>query len=46
MAEETEVEVTGTEAQGGLGSQYILMLIMKSLTNCYMLGSLIELDME
>jgi hypothetical protein len=46
MAEETEVEVTGIEAQGGLGSQYILMLILKSLANCSMLGSLIGLDRE
>jgi hypothetical protein len=36
MAEETEVEVTGTEAQEGPGSPYILMLIHKSSTNCFM----------
>jgi hypothetical protein len=46
MAEETKVEVTGTEAQGGLGPQYILILILKSFTNCSMLGSLIGLDRE
>ena len=44
--EETEVEVTGTEAQGGLGSQYILMLTLKSLANCSMLDFLIGLDRE
>jgi hypothetical protein len=36
MAEETEVEVTGTEAQEGPGSPYILMLIQKILANCFM----------
>jgi hypothetical protein len=46
MAEETKVEVTGTEAQGGLGSQYVLMMIVKSLANCSMMGSLIGLDRE
>jgi hypothetical protein len=46
MAEETEVEVTGTKAQGGLGSQHILMLILRSLANCFMLDSLIRLDRE
>jgi hypothetical protein len=46
MKKETKVEVTGTEAQGGLGSHYILMLIMKSLANFSMLGSLIALDRE
>ena len=46
MAKETEVEVTRNEAQGGLGSQYILMLILKSLANCSMLGYLIGLDRE
>jgi hypothetical protein len=46
MAEETEVEVTRTEAQGGLGSQYILMLILKSLANCSMLDYLIGLERE
>jgi hypothetical protein len=38
MAEETEVEVIGTEAQEGLGSPYILTLIHKSLANCFMSG--------
>jgi hypothetical protein len=46
MAEEIEVEVTKIEAQGGLGSQYILMMILKSLANCSMMGSLIGLDRE
>jgi hypothetical protein len=46
MKKETKVEVTRTEAQGGLGSHYILMLIMKSLANFSMLGSLIALDRE
>jgi hypothetical protein len=46
MAEETEVEVTRTEAQEGLGSLYILMLIQKSLANCSMLDSLIGFDRE
>jgi hypothetical protein len=36
MAEETEVEVIGTEAQEGPGSPYILTLIHKSSTNCFM----------
>jgi hypothetical protein len=36
MAEETKVEVIGTEAQEGLGSPYILTLIHKSLANCFM----------
>jgi hypothetical protein len=44
MANETEVEVIGTEVQGALGSQYILLLILKILANCSMLGSLIGLD--
>jgi len=44
MAEETEAEVTGTKAQGGLGSQYILMLILKSWANCSTLDSLIGLE--
>jgi hypothetical protein len=43
MAEETEVEVTETEAQEGLGSLYILMLIQKSLAKCFMQDSLIGL---
>ena len=46
MDDETEVEVTGIEAQRGLGSQYILMLILKSLENFSMLDSLIGLDRE
>ena len=36
MAEETEVEITGTEAQEGPGSPYILTLIHKILTNYFM----------
>jgi len=40
MAKETEVEVTGTEAQEGPGSPYILTLIQKILANCFMLDSL------
>jgi hypothetical protein len=36
MAKETEVEVIGTKAQGGPVSPYILMLIHKSLANCFM----------
>jgi hypothetical protein len=43
MAEETEVEVTGTEAQEGMGSLYILMLIQKSLAICFMQNYLIGL---
>jgi hypothetical protein len=35
MAEETKVEVIGTEAQEGQGSPYILMMIHKSLANCF-----------
>jgi hypothetical protein len=46
MVEEIEVEVTGTEAQEGLGSLYILTLIHKSLDNCFMLYYLIGLDRE
>jgi hypothetical protein len=46
MVKETEVELTRTEAQGGLGSQYILMSILRSLANCSMLDSLIGLDRE
>jgi hypothetical protein len=46
MAKETEVEVTRTEAQEGPGSLYILMLIQKSLANCFMLNSLIGLGRE
>jgi hypothetical protein len=46
MVEETEVEVTRTEAQEGPGALYILMLIHKSLANCFMLDSLIGLSRE
>jgi hypothetical protein len=46
MAEVTEVEVIGTEAQEGPGSPYILMLIQKSLANCFMRDSLIGLGRE
>jgi hypothetical protein len=46
MANETEVEVIGTKVQGALDSQYILLLIMKRLANCSMLGSLIGLNRE
>jgi hypothetical protein len=46
MAEETEVEVTGTEAQEGLGSLYILMLIQKSLAKCFIPKSLIGVGRE
>jgi hypothetical protein len=46
MAEETEVEVIGTEAQEDLGSPYILALIHKSLANCFMLDSSIGLGRE
>jgi hypothetical protein len=35
MAEETEGEVIGTEAQEGQGSPYILMLTHKSLASCF-----------
>jgi hypothetical protein len=35
MTEETEVEVIGIEAQEGPGSPHILMLIHKSLANCF-----------
>jgi hypothetical protein len=44
MAKETEIEVTRTKAQGGLGSQFILMFILKSWANCSTLDSLIGLD--
>jgi hypothetical protein len=46
MAKETEVEVTGTEVQEGLGSPDILMLIHKSLANCFMSDSSIGLGRE
>jgi hypothetical protein len=38
MAEETEGEVIGTEAQEGQGSPYILMLTHKSLASCFRPG--------
>jgi hypothetical protein len=40
MFKETEVEVTQTEAQEGLGYLYILTLIQKSLAKCFMPDSL------
>jgi len=46
MAEETEVEVTGTEAQEGIGSLYILTLIQKSLVKCLMKNTLTRLGRE
>jgi hypothetical protein len=46
MAEETEVEVIGTEAQEGPGSPYILTLIHKSLANCFMLDFSIGLGKD
>jgi hypothetical protein len=46
MAEETEVEVSGTEAQEGPISLYILTLIHKSLVNCFMLDFLTGLGRE
>jgi hypothetical protein len=46
MAEEIEVDVTGNEAQEGLGYLYILMLIKKSLAICFTLDYLIGLDRE
>ena len=46
MAKETEVEVTGTKAEEGLGSPYIFMLIHKSLSNCFMSDSSIGLGRE
>jgi hypothetical protein len=46
MVEETEVEVTGTEAQEGPGSPYILTLIHKILANCFMLDSSTRLGRE
>jgi hypothetical protein len=46
MAEETEVEVIGTKAQEGSGSPYILILIHKSLANCFMSDSSIGLGRE
>jgi hypothetical protein len=46
MAEETEVEVTGTEAQEDPGSLYILTLIQKSLAKCFISNSLIGLGRE
>ena len=46
MAKEKEVEVTGTEAQEGPSSPYILTLIQKSLDNCFMTDSVIGLGRE
>jgi hypothetical protein len=46
MAEEIEVEVIGTEAQEAAGSTYILMLIHKSLANCFMSNFSIGLGRE
>ena len=46
MAKETEVEVTGIEAQEGPGSPYILTLIEKSLGHCFMEDYLIGLGRE
>jgi hypothetical protein len=46
MAEETEVEVIGTEAQEGPSSLYILTLIQKSLAKCFMSDYLIGLGRE
>jgi hypothetical protein len=46
MAEETEVEVIGTETQESPGSPYILMLINKSLANCFKLDFSIGLGRE
>jgi hypothetical protein len=46
MAEETKVEVTGTNAQEGPGSPCIMMLIQKSLDNFFMLDSLTGLARE
>ena len=46
MVKEIDVEVTGTEAQEGPDSPYILTLIQKSLANCFMLDSLIGFGRE
>jgi hypothetical protein len=46
MVEETEVEVTGTEAQEDSGSPYILTLIQNILANCFMSDSSIGLGRE
>jgi hypothetical protein len=46
MVEEIEAEVTGTKAQEGPGSLYILTLIQKSLAKCFILDSLIGLGRE
>jgi hypothetical protein len=46
MAEEIEVEITGTEAKESPGSLYIFMLIQNNLANCFMLDSLIGLGGE
>jgi len=46
MAEETKVEVTGTEVQEGPGFPYILTFIHKSLANCFMSDYSIGLGRE
>jgi len=46
MAKETVVEVIGTEAQEGQGSPYILMLIHRSLDNCFRMDFSIGLGRE
>jgi hypothetical protein len=46
MVEETEVEVTGTKAEEGLGSLYILTLTQKNLVKCFMNDSLTGLGRE
>jgi hypothetical protein len=46
MAKVKDVEVIGTEAQEGLGSPYILMLIQNSLANHFMWNYLIGLGRE
>jgi hypothetical protein len=46
MVEEIEGEIIGTEAQEGLGSPYILMLIHKSLASCFKPDFLIGLGKD
>jgi hypothetical protein len=46
MVEEIEGEVTGTEAQEGQGSPYILMLTHKILASCFRLDFSIGLGKE
>jgi hypothetical protein len=46
MVEETEGEVTGTEAQEGQGSPYILMLTLKNLASCFRLDFSIGLGKD